>query len=75
MSGLNNVMGRGVIPPVVHGALDYPLAAVLIVLAFLVGFWDDTTALLFYLIVGAGRLAATLATRFREPLPGLAELR
>jgi hypothetical protein len=124
MSGLNKLMGRGVLPPVVHGVLDYPLAAVLIVLPlvlsfdddaakwiafafgvgaavlavgtawstgivrvippllhgyaditvtvalivlpFIIGFADHTTALVFYVIVGAGGLAATLATRF-EP--------
>jgi hypothetical protein len=124
MSGLNKLMGRGILPPVVHGVLDYPLAAVLIVLPlvlsfdndaakwiafafgigaavlavgtawstgivriippllhgyaditvtvalivlpFIIGFSDHTTALVFYLIVGAGGLAATLATRF-EP--------
>ena len=32
MSGVNKFMGRGVVPQVVHGVLDYPLAAVLIVL-------------------------------------------
>ena len=31
--------------------------------------WDDTTALLFYLIVGAGGLVATLATRFEPRTP------
>jgi hypothetical protein len=124
MSGLNKLMGRGILPPVVHGVLDYPLAAVLIVLPlvlsfdddaakwiafafgigaavlavgtawptgivriippllhgyadiavtvalivlpFIVGFSDHTTALVFYLVVGAGGLAATLVTRF-EP--------
>ena len=124
MSGLNKLMGRGILPPVVHGVLDYPLAAILIVLPlvlsfddaaakwiafglgigaavlavgtdwqtgivriipplphgyadiavtvalivlpFIVGFSDHTTALVFYLVVGAGGLAATLATRF-EP--------
>src|SRR3954465_10700955 len=124
MSGLNKLMGRGVLPPVVHGVLDYPLATVLIVLPlvlnfdhagakwiafafgigaavlavgtawptgivriippllhgyagitvtvalivlpFIVGFSDHTTALIFYLIVGAGGLAPTLVTRF-EP--------
>jgi hypothetical protein len=127
MSGLNNLMGRGFISPVVHGLLDYPLAAVLIVLPFalgfdngaatwiafafgigaavlavgtawstgivrvippilhgyadiavtvalivlpfIVGFWDDTSALLFYVIVGAGGLVATLATRFEPRTP------
>jgi hypothetical protein len=124
MSGLNKLMGRGILPPVVHGVLDYPLAAVLIVLPlvlgfddaaakwiafafgigaavlavgtdwqtgivriipplphgyadiavtvalivlpFIVGFTEHTTALVFYLVVGAGGLAATLATGF-EP--------
>src|SRR3954449_5119208 len=124
MSGLNKLMGRGILPPVVHGVLDYPLAAVLIVLPlvvgfdddaakwvpfafgigaavlavgtawptsivrvippllhgyaditvtvalivlpFIVGFSDHTTALVFYLVVGAPVLAATLVTRF-EP--------
>ena len=126
MSGLNKLMGRGIIPPVVHGVLDYPLAALLvvlpfvlsfddaaakriafafgigaavlavgtawptgivkiippllhgyadiivtaalIVLPFIVGFTDHTTALVFYLVVGAGGLAATLATRFEPRL-------
>jgi hypothetical protein len=36
----------------------------MIILPFAVSFSDDTTALLFYLIVGAGGLLATLATRF-----------
>src|SRR5262245_22832949 len=121
MSPLNNLMGRGIIPPIIHGVLDYPLAAVLIVLPlvldfddaaatwiafvfgmgaavlavgtawptgivrvippllhgyadivvtaalivvpFAVGFRDDTTALVFYLVVGVGGLIATLATR------------
>lgn len=126
MSGLNKLMGRGILAPVVHGILDYPLAAVLIVLPlvlsfddaaakwiafafgigaavlavgtawktgivrvippllhgyadiivtvalivlpFIVGFSDHTTALVFYLIVGGSGLAATLVTRF-EPRP------
>jgi hypothetical protein len=124
MSDLNKLMGRGIIPPLVHGILDYPLAAVLIVLPlvlsfddaaakwiafafgigaavlavgtawptgivriippllhgyadvtvttalivlpFIVGFSDHTTALVFYLVVGAAGLVATLLTRF-EP--------
>jgi hypothetical protein len=130
MSSLNKLMGRGILPPVVHGVLDYPLAAVLIVLPlvlsfdnaaakwiafafgigaavlaagtawptgivkvippildgyaditvsvalivlpFIVGCSDRTTALVFYLIVGAGALVATLVTRF-EPRMAAAE--
>ena len=132
MSPLNKLMGRGFIPPLVHGLLDYPLAAVLIVLPlvlnfndstakwiafalgigaavlavgtawptgivhvippllhgygdiaatvalivlpFIVGFTSDATALVFYLVVGAGGLAATLATRWpvRHAEPALA---
>jgi hypothetical protein len=132
MSGLNKLMGRGILPPVVHGALDYPLAAVLIalpfllgfddasakwiavalgvgaavlavgtawptgivrvippllhgyadvtvtvaliVLPFVVGFSDHTTAVVFYLVVGAGGLAATLVTRFQPDPPVECEL-
>jgi hypothetical protein len=127
MSGLNKLMGRGIVSPVVHGVLDYPLAAVLIVgplvldfdndaakwialafgigaavlavgtawptgivriippllhgyadiivtvalvvLPFIVGFSDHTTALVYYLVVGAGGLGATLATRFDPRVP------
>jgi hypothetical protein len=64
MSALNKLMGRGIIPPLVHGLLDYPLAAVLIVLPFIVGFSSHTTALVVYLVVGGGGLLATLATRW-----------
>jgi hypothetical protein len=124
MSGLNDLMRRGIVPPLLHGILDYPLAAVLIVLPlvldfddsaakwiafgigiaaavlavgtkwqtsivkvippllhgyadigatvalivlpFILGFSDHTTALVFYLVVGGAGLVATLATRF-EP--------
>jgi hypothetical protein len=55
-----------VIPPLLHGYTDLAATVALIVLPFIVGFSDHTTALVFYLIVGAGGLAATLATRF-EP--------
>jgi len=132
LSPLTRLMGRGIIPPVVHGVLDYPLAAVLIVLPlvldfddnaakwiafglgigaavlavgtdwttgivhvippllhayvdiaatvalivlpFIVGFSDHTTALVFYLVVGAGGLAATLATRFEQRMPAEREM-
>ena len=55
-----------VIPPLLHRYADITVTAALIVLPFIIGFADHTTALVFYLIVGAGGLAATLATRF-EP--------
>src|ERR687898_3520400 len=58
-----------VIPPLLHGYADVAVTVALIVLPFIVGFWDDTTALLFYLIVGAGGLVATLATRFEPRTP------
>ena len=38
-------------------------------LPFAVGFSDDTTALVFYLVVGIGGLVATLATSFVSDLP------
>ena len=53
-----------VIPPLHHAYGDITVTAALIVLPFLVGFSGHTTALVFYLVVGAGGLGATLATRF-----------
>jgi hypothetical protein len=58
MSPLNNLMGRGIVPPVVHGVLDYPLAAALIVLPFVLGF-DDAAATWIAFAFGIG--AAVLA--------------
>src|ERR1044071_1491093 len=55
-----------IIPPLLHGYADITVTVALIVLPFIVGFSDHTTALVFYLVVGVGGLAATLATRF-EP--------
>jgi hypothetical protein len=55
-----------VIPPLLHGYADIVVTVALIVLPFILGFQDNTTALVFYLVVGVGGLAATLATRF-EP--------
>jgi len=53
-----------VIPPLLHGYADLVVTAALIVLPFIVGFSSHTTAFVFYLVIGAGGLAATLATRF-----------
>jgi hypothetical protein len=58
MSALNTLMGRGIIPPFIHGLLDYPLAAVLIVLPLVLDF-DDGPAR--WIAVGLGIVAAVLA--------------
>src|SRR6186997_154041 len=58
-----------VIPPLLHGYADITVTVALIVLPFIVGFSGHTTALVFYLIVGAGGLLATLATRFPTEMP------
>jgi hypothetical protein len=58
MATLNRLMARGFIPPLVHGLLDYPLAAVLIAGPLVLSF-DDRTATVSALVFGAG--AAVLA--------------
>lgn len=63
-----------IIPPLLHGYADITVTVALIVLPFVVGFSGDTTALVFYLIVGAGGLAATLVTRFEPSMPAEHEL-
>ena len=56
-----------IIPPLLHGYADICVTVALIVLPFILGFWDHPTALVFYLVVGIGGLLATLATRFESP--------
>jgi hypothetical protein len=63
-----------IIPPLLHGYTDITALVALIVLPFIVGFYNHTTALVFYVVVGAGALAATLATRFPLPTQAEAEL-
>src|SRR3954451_5668875 len=58
-----------IVPPVVHGYVELIVMAAMIVLPFAVGFADETRALVFYVVVGAGALVATLATRFRPAPP------
>jgi hypothetical protein len=58
-----------IIPPLVHGYADTLVTLALIVLPFVVGFSDRMTALIFYVVVGAAGLLATLATRFESPVP------
>jgi hypothetical protein len=55
-----------VIPPLIHGYVDVIVTVALIILPFCVGFSYRTGALLFFVIVGASGLAATLATRFQS---------
>jgi hypothetical protein len=59
------------IPPLLHGYADVIVTVALIILPFCVGFSYRTGALLFYVIVGGGGLAATLATRFESRMPVL----
>jgi hypothetical protein len=58
-----------IIPPLLHGYTDIAVTIALIVLPFIIGFSQHKTALVFYVVVGAAGLVATLATRF----PGRAE--
>ena len=58
-----------IIPPLLHGYVDVSVTLAMIVLPFAVGFSSDTTALVFYLVVGVGGLLATLATRFESRMP------
>ena len=57
-----------IIPPLLHGYADTVVTLALIVLPFAVGFSDRTPALIFYVVVGAAGLLATLATRFESPV-------
>src|SRR3954447_19861091 len=58
-----------IIPPLLHGYADTIVTLALIVLPFAVGFSHRTSALVFYVVVGAAGLLATLATRFEPPVP------
>jgi hypothetical protein len=58
MSAVNKLMSRGIVPPQVHGVLDYPLAAILIAGPLVLDF-DDTAATVIALVFGGG--AAVLA--------------
>jgi hypothetical protein len=58
MASLNRLMGRGFIPPLVHGVLDYPLAGVLLAGPLVLSF-DNSAATVIALVFGGG--AAVLA--------------
>jgi hypothetical protein len=64
MSGLNKLMSRGIISPFVHGLLDYPLAAVLIVLPFLLDF-DNGAARWIAVALGIGAAALAVGTAWQ----------
>src|SRR3954463_13107159 len=64
MSGLNKLMGRGILPPVAHGVLDYPLAAVLIVLPLVLHF-DDAPAKWIAFAFGIGAAVLAVGTAWR----------
>src|SRR5262245_29869336 len=62
MSALNKLMARGIISPFVHGLLDYPLAAVLIVLPLVLDFdYGPAKWIAFGLGIGAAALAVGTA--------------
>ena len=52
------------LPIVLHVALDYVLAGVLIAAPFLFGFSEDGTATAFFIVLGVVHLLLTIATRF-----------
>ena len=71
---MSTAWSRGIIkliPPAVHGVIDYVFVLALIVAPFVFGFDDDDTATAFFVIVGVGGLALVAATRFvpDEPTP------
>ena len=61
MSAVNRFMTRGLLSPQMHGVLDYPLAAVLVVGPLALDF-DDRTATVIALVFGAGATVLAVAT-------------
>jgi len=64
---MTTAWSRGIvklIPPAVHGVIDYIFVVALIAAPFIFGFSDDDTATAFLVIVGIGGLALVAATRF-----------
>lgn len=71
---MTTAWSRGIlklIPPAIHGVIDYIFVIALIAAPFIFGFDDDGTATAFFVIVGVGGLLLVAATRFvpDEPKP------
>jgi hypothetical protein len=54
-------MNRGIVPPQIHGLLDYPLAAILIGGPLVLSF-DDRAATVIALVFGAGATLLAVGT-------------
>src|SRR5262245_22529213 len=61
MSTVNKLMSRGIVPPQVHGVLDYLLAAILIAGPLVLDF-DDTAATVIALVFGGGATLLAIGT-------------
>lgn len=64
---MTTAWSRGIIkliPPAIHGVIDYVFVIALIAAPFIFGFDDDGTATAFFVIVGVGGLLLVAATRF-----------
>ena len=70
MAVLNKLMARGIVPPEVHGVLDYPLAAIIIAGPIVFDF-HSTAATVIALAFGAAPPCSRWAQRGR---PGSCEL-
>ena len=69
---MTTAWSRGIIkliPPAVHGVIDYVFVVALIAAPFIFGFSDDDRATAFFVIVGIGGLALVAATRFVRDEP------
>lgn len=63
MSALNKFMTRGLVPPQIHGVLDYPLAAVLIAGPLVLDF-DYTAATVIALVLGGAAAVLAVGTNW-----------
>ena len=64
---MTTAWSRGVIkliPPAVHGMIDYVFVVALVLAPFVFGFDDDGTATAFFVVLGVGGLGLVAATRF-----------